>query len=196
MLEGTLRLGRSAIFYPRRNPYVLPPHTATIAVVRIEAEPAFATHHSDRALLKQVVQQMVRVGSEPGIAALQIDFDARRSERSFYRDVLEQIRRSLPPRLPLEMTALVSWCAEDDWIADLPVNRAVPMFFRMEPGHARLSQAGRLSAVLPEPLCQSSVGVSTGEPWPSHVGTRRVYLFSDHGWKVDYPLFASMERSR
>lgn len=196
VLEGTLRLGSAAVFHPRLNPYVLPPHTATTAVVRIETEPTFTAHRSDRALLRQVVQQLVRIGNEPGIAALQIDFDARRSERTFYRNVLEQTRRSLPDGLPLEMTALVSWCAEDDWIADLPVNRAIPMFFRMEPGRSRLSQAGRLSAVLPEPLCKSSIGVSTGEPWPSHVDARRVYLFSDRGWKVDYPLLASMERSR
>lgn len=196
VLEGTLRLGHSAIFHPRRNPYVLPPHTAMIAVVRIETAPAFATHHSDRALLRQVVQQLVRVGSEQGIAALQIDFDAHRSERPFYRNVLEQTRGSLPQGMPLEMTALVSWCAEDDWIADLPVNRAIPMFFRMEPGRLRLSQAGRLSAVLPEPLCKSSVGVSTGEPWPSQISDRRVYLFSDLGWRVDYPRLASGERWR
>jgi hypothetical protein len=36
-----------------------------------------------------------------------------------------------------------------------------------------------------EPLCQSSVGVSTTEPWPSNITGKRIYVFADHGWRED-----------
>ena len=75
----------------------------------------------------------LRTASRPGIAALQVDFDAKRSERGFYAALLRSLRSQMPPQLPLSIAALASWCSNDDWISGLPIDEAVPMLFRMEP---------------------------------------------------------------
>src|SRR5262249_25558262 len=107
-----------------------------------------------------------------------------RSQRDFYRDLLIDLRRQLPPGLPLSITALASWCSYDDWLRKLPIDEAVPMFFRMEPDRRRASTT--LAAFrIREPLCQASVGVSTAEAWPSDMDGKRIYVFPDNGWRVD-----------
>ena len=71
--------------------------------------------------------------------------------------------------LPLSITALASWCSFDDWLRGLPVDEAVPMMFRMEPDRRR-APPDLDDFRIREPLCQSSVGVSTTEPWPARPG--------------------------
>lgn len=193
--EGTLTLGDIPSFQPRRTPYILPQNTRSIAVVRIETAPLYATHKEDPAYLRHTVEPLLRVANSPGIVALQIDFDALKSDRVFYRSLLTRLRTSMPKTLPLTITALVSWCDEDDWISTLPINAATPMFFRMEPGRARFAQSQHLSAHLPEPLCNTSIGVSTHEPWPADIANRHIYLFPDKGWKQDLPLLPQLTAS-
>ena len=184
VLEETLQLGSVVVPIPRRQPLLLPQHVQRIAVVRIQTDRLFAAHTDDQALLQSAVANLTRVASQPNLAALEIDFDAKRSERAFYRRLLTELRQHIPPTLPLDITALVSWCTTDDWIGDLPINEATPMFFRMEPDRRRSSAAARTLDVH-EPLCSASVGVSTGEPWPPHTEGKRVWLFADHGWSRD-----------
>lgn len=181
VLEETLRLGAAVQLVPRRQPIAAPAKISWTAVVRIETEPGFAAQRTSRAVRTEVVRQLKRVADAPGVAALQIDFDARRSEHGFYRSLLQDVRREMPAGMPLEMTALVSWCANDDWIHDLPVNLAVPMFFRMEPDRRRAAPAPTAYRVQ-EPLCMGAAGVSTGEPWPRDLAGKRVFIFAEKGW--------------
>ena len=51
--------------------------------------------------------------------AIQIDFDATKSERSFYRELITDLRQRLPANVHLSITALASWCMDDDWLSDL-----------------------------------------------------------------------------
>lgn len=194
--QGTLHLNEAAVFTSRRNPVVLPQDIQRIATVRIETDANFGAHHHDRTLLHSAVASLVKTAQQPGISALQIDFDARRSERAFYRDLLQQLRREMPAQLPLEITALVSWCSEDDWLRTLPVNAAIPMFFRMEPGRARMVRIAIPSAQLPEPLCNTTVGISTHEPAPTGIANRRIYVFPDRGWKQDLTQLAALEQQQ
>jgi hypothetical protein len=114
------------------------------------------------------------------VRALQVDFDAVESERPFYRALLEEVRRRLPPQLPLSITALASWCQSDSWISGLPVAEAVPMLFRM--GSDRYSPGSDFRA----DLCRSSVGISTDE-LPSRIPSgRRVYVFDPRSWSPDH----------
>jgi hypothetical protein len=159
-----------------------PNGTTHIAVVRIETGSDFHVHRNDAALLHAAVTELARVARQPGIAAFQIDFDARKSERGFYRRLLTDLRQQMPSSLPLEMTALVSWCSNDDWIGGLPVNAAIPMFFRMEPDRRRLALTTAPEYQIREPLCSGSLGVSTTEPWPSDMAGKRVFVFADRGW--------------
>jgi hypothetical protein len=139
-LDQTLLLrsdgGRSdggVLAEPRMQPVAFPAKATRIAVVRIEVEPGTVLSSEIR---HRALEHLLNSVRQPGIAAFQVDFDATRSQRGFYRDLLIDLRREMPPHLPLSMTALASWCSWDDWIRDLPVDEAVPMFFRMETGPA------------------------------------------------------------
>jgi hypothetical protein len=167
---------------------VLPASAARIPVIRIEASRTAVLNDNNR---RAAVESILLSAHEPGIAAIQIDFDATRSQRQFYRGLLVDLRRQMPANLPLSMTALASWCSWDNWLRDLPVDEAVPMLFRMEPDHRR-APSGLDDFKIREPLCRSSAGISTTEPWPSDLAGKRIYVFADNGWGKDSP--ADLER--
>src|SRR5688572_18965491 len=120
----TLRGDRVAV-KPRLQPLKLAPGTKLVAVVRIESD---LTNEPTLSAL-QLQHTANAITDLSGISVVQIDFDATVSERNFYRDLLQNLRRQLPPAIGLSMTALASWCAGDDWLRDLPVDEAVPMLF-------------------------------------------------------------------
>jgi hypothetical protein len=182
-LDQTLTISLLVDVQPRRNLLALPKSATRIPVVRIETAPNAILNDFTRA---QAVRAILASAREPDIAAIQIDFDATRSQRAFYRDLLTDLRRQMPSTLPLSITALASWCSQDDWLGGLPIDEAVPMMFRMEPDRQRQPQ--RLDEFrIRDPLCASSVGVSTSESWPSQLAGKRVYIFPDKGWQNDSP---------
>ena len=181
-LARTIRLrGDEVIVKPRFQPLNLPEQAKVIAVVRVESD------SETRPLLNSnqtrlLVDGILAVANLPNVLAVQIDFDALRSERDFYRNVIVEVRRRLPPSLGLSITALASWCADDDWISDLPIDEAVPMLFRMGPDRQvmknRLSAQEEFSA---KP-CRSSYGVSTDEPLDGLRPEKRIYVFNPQAW--------------
>ena len=115
-------------------------------------------------------------GPIPGVRALQVDFDARASQREWYREFLRALRAALSPDVPLTITALESWCEEDAWIRDLPVADATPMLFRLGPGEPAMPSG------FPSAVCSASVGVSTDE-LPNRIPpARRIYFFHPVAW--------------
>ena len=177
---------------PRRQPMLLPASSALtrIAVVRVETG-AGAPDTDESAEI--VAQAIAEAAHQPGLAALQVDFDARQSQRAWYTAVLHHLRTQMPATMPLSITALASWCSYDgSWIRNLPVDEAVPMLFRMEPDRRRIAQRSGLAALddtadfaIREPLCENSAGISTTEPWPRDLTGKRVYIFPDRGWARD-----------
>ena len=167
----------------QRNGLRLPPdpRLRRITVVRIETHAPELTEGTARAMSEAILQSLADVR---GSSALQIDFDARRSERAWYRAVLNRVRAGMPAEMPLSITALASWCSGDRWMAGLPIDEAVPMFFRMEPGVRGQNDP---NVTIREPLCAGAIGLSTHEPWPGLVHGERVYLFADRGWHRDDP---------
>jgi len=160
---------------PRRQPLRIPPGAMLMAVVRVESGGRAAT-----ADVPRTGRAIADAASLPGVRALQVDFDAVASERTFYRALLQDVRRRLPPQMPLSITALASWCEADGWIAGLPVAEAVPMLFRMGPDHYTAGNDFRGE------LCRSSAGVSTDE-LPARIPSgRRVYVFDPRGWTADH----------
>lgn len=180
-LAKTIRLqGETVIERPRMQSLHIAIGTPLIAVTRIEVD-----HNGPLAVspakLNDVAQSIAETAKLPNISMVQVDFDAVVSERSFYRDLLKQVRFRLPSSSRLSITALASWCEGDNWIADLPIDEAVPMFFRM--GLEKTNFEKRLesgTSFLNRP-CQNAAGISTDEPvtWPKG---RRVYLFNPRPW--------------
>jgi hypothetical protein len=167
---------------PRFQPLRVAAGTALVAVVRVE---------SDGSGLPQAppVARAITGAAREGVVALQVDYDAPVSERSFYRTLLTEIRKLLPARVPLSMTALVSWCSGDDWLDGLPVAEAVPMLFRMGPS---LPPGRDFRSV----ICRQSLGVSTDE-LPGRVPAgRRVYVFHPRPWTAETARAAVREVER
>ncbi len=175
----TLRDDKIAV-KPRLQPLRLAPDTKLIAVVRIETDRASAPTLSST----QLQQTAHEISSLAGVSAVQIDFDATVSERDFYRKLLQRVRYELSPSVGLSMTALASWCAGDDWIADLPVDEAVPMLFRMgveRPQFQRRLETGQPFAA---GICRNSAGVSTDE-LVTVPNVDRLYIFNPQPWTKD-----------
>ena len=179
-LDQTIFISPRVWSRPRLQRLLVSPATRIIAVVRIEAGAVGAAIGAP-GLPAQVASLIEHSTQKPRTAMLQIDFDATRSQRPFYVDLLREVRKRLPEGMLLSITALASWCAADDWISGLPVDEAVPMFFRMGPDHPPTDQPG-WTYPLHEPLCETSAGVSTDEAWPALRRDQRVYVFHPGAW--------------
>jgi hypothetical protein len=126
------------------------------------------------------------------LAALQVDFDARLSDREFYSLLLHKLRAKLPASIRLSMTALASWCLGDNWLsaAHLPVDEVVPMIFSLGLGKHEVTQWLVRSNTLSPQLFGGRLapGLSLNEPrFFGLLGARlsqynRIYIFSSRGW--------------
>ena len=190
-LAGTIDLSAEPVLKPRFQPLQVNEGTPLIAVVRLEVTPKTPTVFTDE-YRATVVRQIFHSADLPRVDGLQIDFDATRSQRSFYRALLLDIRGSWPADKSLSITALGSWCLGDDWIGDLPIDEAVPMLFRMGVDRGNIVNALQGGHDFREPLCRTSIGVSMDEPWPEPLLSRHVYVFNPRAW--DAATFAQVQR--
>jgi hypothetical protein len=169
---------------PRLQPLNIPQGTFLIAVVRIETDRQSAPDLSVEQRGK-VIASLLQVLRNPRVAAVQIDFDARESERRFYQELLADLRRKLPETLPLSITALASWCLYDDWIANLAADEAIPMLFRMGVDEKQILSRLEAGGDFRPPIARQSLGISTDEPLPHLPSGRRVYIFSERAWSQE-----------
>ena len=181
-LAKTLYLrGEQVVARPRLQPLRVPQATTIIAVARIEVErdavPTLSAEQRERA-----VEEIAELAQMPNVSGVQIDFDAKSSERAFYRDLILDLRRRLPDATALSITALASWCLQDDWIGDLPVDEAVPMLFRTGVERRQIQMRLEAGGDFPEPLCRLSNGISTDEKLNGVPIQRRSYVFNPKAW--------------
>lgn len=179
-LSNTIHLHDDGLVVrPRFQPLLVPKAAELIAVTRIEAEPHAAL---SRRQIEQSAAAVARNASLPRVIAVQVDFDATRSQRDFYRALLVDVRERLGPEMPISVTALASWCFDDDWIADLPIDEAVPMLFRMGADTGGIVAQLNSGHDFRSAVCRGSLGVSSDEPWTSLPPGRRLYVFQVGPW--------------
>lgn len=185
-LAQTLTLqNEEVIFRPRRQPLEVPEDIYLIAVTRIETEkkaikrPVFSAEQR-----RKIVGLIAKTLELPKVKAVQIDFDAAVSERNFYRQLMNDLRRELPENIPLTMTSLVSWCLGDAWYNDFPVDEAVPMAFVMGADSESVRNYLAKGNDWREPLCRGSYGLSVEEPLKiKFKPNRRFYYFKSKPWE-------------
>ncbi len=196
-LAGTvgIRENNTVVIDARRQPLRVPEHASLIAVVRVEPDRS-SRQGLSAAVRTDVAGAITQLASSFNASQVQIDFDALASERDFYRGLLNDLRKRLPTRVPLSMTALASWCVHDTWMSGLPVDEAVPMLFRMGPEGPRIVRDVEESGEFREPLCRASVGVSVDEPISGIPRGKRVYVFSPTSWTKQQADAAVQEVSR
>jgi hypothetical protein len=173
----------------------LPPDTYREAAVRVEVKdlaPNKIEPIADN--LSTIIVAKALANSNP-ISALQVDFDARVSDRKFYSLLLRKLRAKLPPSIKMSMTALASWCLGDNWLsaAHLPIDEVVPMLFSLGLGQRQVTQWLARSSTLSPKLFggRLALGLSLDEPrFFGLLGGRlsqynRIYIFSARGWNRD-----------
>lgn len=184
-LARTIRLHAGEVeVRPRLQPLNLPEGTSAVAVARVETDARHKPELSatQRADLARAIADMAKL---PDVAHIQIDFDATQSERAFYRVLILDVRRQLPPTVDLSITALASWCTYDDWFSDLPIDEAVPMLFRMAADGKQIARQLDAGDDFISPACRHSYGISTDEPRSGLLVARRLYVFNPDPWTED-----------
>src|ERR1035437_5133656 len=168
----------------RHQPLDIPEGAYVIAVTRIETNknegkrPAF-----DAEMLRKVSVLVRKTLDLPDVRSIQIDFDAVTTERASYRSLINDLHGQLPPKTPLTMTSLASWCTGDAWFNDFPVDEAVPMSFRTGADEEKIKTYLRNGNDWNEPLCRGSYGISIDEPPNAELKQgRRVYYFKNSPW--------------
>ena len=185
------------IVRPRLQPLAaVPSGTTLIAVARIETDRR-APPILSPAQRETAARAIAELGRDRGVAAVQIDFDALRSERDFYRALLADVRRSLPDGMPLSITALASWCTHDDWLSGVPIDEAVPMLFRMGVDRSQINSFLDTGGQFRPSVCRTSAGISTDETSPTLPASNlmRLYFFHPRSW-TEADLRKTIQRSR
>ncbi len=185
-LSIALQGSSAPIPYPRRSPLPLAPDIYRMAVIRVEErKPAYtAAQRSQSARMIRDVANIMRV------PAIQIDFDAPKSARPFYRALLEEVRTLLGRDVFLSVTALTSWCEADSWLAGLPVDEIVPMAFDMGRGGPAVAALLNSGGQFAFPGCRESIGISLAQAGLPVRPPQRIYLFADNRrWSA--PVVAS-----
>lgn len=171
--------GATARVKPRSQPLSLKKDTPYLPVVHVDAFPAWQPE-LNAAQHEALVNTVVKVAHQGGRQAVQIDFEARPSQRLFYREVLVDVRRRLPGYF-LSITALSSWCLGDAWLGNAPVDEVVAMAFRMGHQASRYRQQIGSSHRWSASEC-TSTGISTDEPLTGWPASKRVFVFSPKRW--------------
>ena len=188
-LQATFTLRSDDLTIRRRSaPHVYPADAERIDVVRIEVDRASPPTLSARQT-ERVARALDGV-SHPG-RELQIDFDATVSQRPFYRALLTELRSLRGHHERISITALASWCFGDPWIADLPVDDAIPMLFRLGVDETEIRRRLARGEPFRASLCQQSLGIATDEPIsPPRSASQnalRVFVFHPSSWTAgDY----------
>lgn len=160
----------------RRNPTILPGDIEVMAVIRVEVDPGH----------EAFVPEMLALEIPPLVESLgadevQIDFDALVSQRDFYRQLIDALREQMPGKR-ISITALASWCFGDPWIETLPIEAAVPMYYRMGPDGPQIREHLSAGRQIPAMICRDNAGYSLDEPDSPLVDAKRVFIFSPGGW--------------
>jgi hypothetical protein len=135
-----------------------------------------------------IVDAMLRAAARSTSGRVQLDMEAKPSQRLFYLALVREVRAALPPNIALSVTALAWWCRSPAWLDDLAADEVVPMFFRMGKDGAALRELVEHAPQSLHPRCRAgSAGFSPQEPFSEQALARygRSYWFDYHAWKRD-----------
>ena len=179
-LASTLNISGGDIReYTRHQPLLLPSGARTIPVVRIEVDQN--SHTSDLPIIT-TARMIEDVFAKSKATSIQIDFDARVSERPFYLALLQELRTELPHGTRIAITAIASWCIYDTWIDSLPIDEAIPMLFRMGSDDRRVKDYINSGGLIRSTMAAGNVGIALDEPIHPDLRGRTVYVFSVAPW--------------
>ncbi len=192
LLTMTFEFDESHIkIIPRHSSALVGEHALVVPVIRLESIGA------SRRFSTKVTQELIEnICAEarhyPNAMKIQIDFDAKKSERDWYRNLLIVLRNRLPADWSLSVTAIASWCYEKEWLESLPADEIVPMFFRMGRDSRRMRQEFHTLLVSlnnNRDNREYCPGISLDEPLQISKYARRLYVFNPNSWNKESSTF-------
>lgn len=190
-----LRDNRS-IFDPRRKELICPKETARIPSFRIESVNKIDKDYEDSAIagICDTIKQYFRTHSECQ-KMVQIDFDARASERDLYKKLLFKLRQTLKSAqytsdVKISITALASWCLKDKWMQDLDVDEIVIMLFSLGQDKEDVLTDLKDTNLDTGNKASTAIGISANEPQTNEAlkilgiisDARKMYIFQSLPW--------------
>jgi hypothetical protein len=171
-------------FQPRLQPLAINPKPPLMAVIRMINKES--SQLSNDQLLK-AVDWIIKICSQKNISGCQIDFDVKSSEINFYEKLIFETRNNLPKSMPLSITTLASWCHLGSWLDHLPINEAVPMFYRLGPDEYLIKHGLVGESFMKAKNCQKAIGISIDEPLPQskYLKNRRIYIYNPNSWTFE-----------
>ncbi len=128
---------------------------------------------------------------------VQLDFEARRSQREAYVALLRRLQPLRAGGVRLSATALASWCMSNPWLPPGLLDEIVPMYFRMGAESARIRQRLEATGAATVPACRDAAGLLLGETWPALGSVKRRYVFHTGAWKnEDFERIGNRDTTR
>lgn len=154
-----------------------PEGRAVTPVVHVEQAPRATPGPLTPAQLSGIARRVHDAAATSTSGWVQLDFEARPSQRDSYHALVRQIRQDLPPRLRLSVTLLAWQCRSAAWIAPLAADELVPMFFRLGAQREAWMAMARDGGARLQPRCRAAAGfapdaLAPGQPpswqrqWP------------------------------
>ncbi|MCS7200816.1 MAG: hypothetical protein NZ822_01555 [Patescibacteria group bacterium] len=187
---GTIYLKKDGVeFNPRYNSLLMNDETKAIAVFRVEnRENNLGEKHLDQVIEKIILAFNRLRDRDEKIIGLQIDFDAKLSERNLYKIMLARIRELLPSSTFLSITALISWCHKNSWLEELAVDEVVPLFYGLSWQDRYYLQNDLYNkSFMKSHACNSAIGLSFDESLPPsrYIKNKKIYIFKNEPWQKD-----------
>lgn len=180
-----LLTGDTALTRPRRHWPSTPSATRVTPVLHVEVSTVNPPVDIDRRA-DMIVHAMLEAAQISTSGWVQLDLEAKPSQRMFYRALVARVRAELPPQVRLSVTALAWWCRAPAWLDGLAADEVVPMFFRMGRDNAQLRHIIEHTPGVLHASCRAgSAGFSPQEPFAPQVAARyrKTYWFDRHAWK-------------
>ena len=179
--------GNRILTRPRMRQAALARYSLVTPVVHVEISTVNPPHDMEASRMA-IVGAMRQAAGLSTSGRVQLDMEARPSQREFYRSLVAELRATLPASIKLSVTALAWWCRAPQWLDGLEADEVVPMFFRMGKDSTAMreilaSSPGKLHA-----RCRDgSAGFSPQEAVPTEVSARyaRTYWFDYRAWKAE-----------
>ncbi|MFM9924189.1 hypothetical protein VLK31_14440 [Variovorax sp. H27-G14] len=182
-LHATVRLsGEQSRTTWRQWPLRIAPGVVVVPVVHITLDNLAPSPVND-AQQQAIAAALEHAAAHSRSGWVQLDFEARRSQREAYVALLRRLQPLRARGVRLSATALASWCMSDPWLPAGLLDETVPMYFRMGAESARIRQRLQATGAASVPACRNAAGLLLGEPWPVLRGVKRRYVFHTGTWK-------------
>lgn len=162
---------------------IAPGAAAVVPVVHVSLDNLAPSPVNDaqQEAIAAAVEHAAKQGNRSGW--VQLDFEARRSQREAYVALLRRLQPVRAGGVRLSATALASWCMSDPWLPAGLLDEIVPMYFRMGTEAARIRQRLDATGAATVPACRDAAGLMLGETWPALGSVKRRYVFHAGAWK-------------